>query len=60
MAYAASNGLYGHHRALIIGELGVINDFYRLGSDSVNSIGLIDWELIKESLCSVRLHWSDL
>ena len=60
MAYAASNGLYGHHRALVIGELGVINDFCRLGSDSVNSKGLIDWVSIKESLYSVRQHWSDL
>ena len=60
MAYAANNDLDGHHRALITGELGVVRDSCRSGSDSANSKGLTGLGLIEESLYLVRRHRSDL
>ena len=60
MAYAANSGLDGHHRALVTGELDVIHDSCRSGSDSVNSEGLTGLGLIEESLYLVRRHRSDL
>ena len=60
MAYAADSDLDGHHRALVTGELDVIHDSCRSGSDSANSISLTGWGSIEESLYLVRRHRSDL
>ena len=60
MAYAADSGLCEHHTALVTGELDVIRDSYRSGSDSANSEDLIGWGSIEESLYLVIRHRSDL
>ena len=59
VAYAASSGLDGHRRVLVISELGVIHDSYKLGSDNANFVSSTGLELIVESLCLVRRHRSD-
>ena len=59
VVYAASSGLGGHRRALVTGELGVIHDSCRSGSDSVGFKGFTDWGLIVESPYWARRHRRD-